>query len=324
MLDKAYERFSSLRLTAALLAALALLSIPGTLRERAGVVLAPLYAALVVALCVNVAVCVFRRRRGIRLSALVIHVGIILLIAAGFLSTTRRVMTVNIHLGDSVARAYDWKMERETDLDHEIRMAAIEHRNYPSRVKVGVLSGGEKSGLFEIETGRSFESGGYRITAVSIDPLAVSLNLDVYKGDALVDEIVVSRSGDAPLPGSPLSFRLVAFQTPRLKSASVNIEIVKDGEVVAGGASGVNQPFSWGGRGYYHTNTDIDKFGAPYAGIQIVEDRWKPMVYAAFGVLSIGVVLRLSEVLHRRRRRDGVESATTPAATSGTIKNSGG
>ncbi|MBI5142625.1 MAG: hypothetical protein HZA20_10645 [Nitrospirae bacterium] len=301
MTSKAHELFSSLRLTAALLAALALLSIPGTLLERSGVVLAPVYAALVVALCVNVAVCVFSRRRGIRLSALVMHVGIILLIAAGFFSMTRRVMTVNIHVGDSVSTVYDWSAERETTLDHEIRIVSMDNRHYPSRVKVGVLSGGEKAGLFEIETGRSFESGGYRVMASSIDPLAVTLNLEVYRGDTLVEKIQVPRTGDAPLPGTPLSFRLVAYQTPRLKSASVNIEIVSGGKVAASGSSGVNKPFSWGGRGYYHTNTAVDEFGNPYAGIQVVEDRWKPLVYIALVALACGVSLRFAEVLMGRK-----------------------
>lgn len=282
--------------------AIAALAIPGTFTESRAIYSSPPFLFLLGAFSLNLLLCTLKRLKTISKAVLVLHVGVLLTLAGCIVTSFGYVATVNIYEGTSVNRFYRWDEQQDVDLGFDLLVKKINSEYYPIPVKVGVLKGQNKEQLFELKTGESFEYGGYRITAESFDPAREQLNLAVYQQGRRIGSS--STSGAAELPADfPYSFVLVAFQNPRLKRLWVDLAVQRNSENVAEGTSEVNGPFTWGGLYFYNTQTGKDADGAPFAGIQIVRDPGRPLVFAGFAVMGLGAVLSyLRRVISRRKQ----------------------
>jgi len=281
--------------------AIAALAIPGTFTESRAIYSSPPFLFLLGAFGLNLLLCTLKRLKTISKTVLVLHAGVLLTLAGCIVTSFGYVATVNIYEGTSVNRFYRWDKESDVDLGFDLQVKKINSEYYPLPVKVGVLKGKNKEQLFTLKTGESFEYGGYRITAESFDPTREQLNLAVYQQSRRIGTSSTSGVSDLP-PDFPYSFVLVAFQNPRLKRLWVDLAVQQNSATVAEGTSEVNGPFPWGGLYFYNTQTGKDADGAPFAGIQIVRDPGRPLVFAGFAVMGLGAVLSyLRRVISKRK-----------------------
>jgi hypothetical protein len=151
------------------------------------------------------------------------------------------------------------------------------------------LRGEDKIGLFLLKTGESFTVGDYQVRVDSIDLVAETLHLTVFHGGNAIG--TASTSGEAALPGGfPYAFKLVAFKNPVLRRTWVDLKLLRDSTVLAQGSTEINSPFQWGGLYFYNTLIDRTPKGEPFAGIQIVRDPGRPLVFAGFVLAGIGAL----------------------------------
>ncbi len=270
--------------------AIAAIAIPGTFTENRSIYSSPPFLILLGAFGLNLLLCTLKRRNSLSKSVLVLHSGVLLTLAGCITTSFGYVATVNIYEGTSVNRFYQWNINEDVDLGFELLVKKINTVYYPIPVKVGVLKGQQKEKLFELKTGESFDFNGYRITVESFEPVTEHLKLSVYEQNRKIGTYYTSGESDLP-PGFPYAFALVAFQNPRLKRLWVDLDINRNSSNIASGTSEVNGPFQWGGHYFYNTEISRDPNGTPYAGIQIVRDPGRPVVFAGFAVMGLGSVL---------------------------------
>ncbi|RMF99793.1 MAG: ResB-like family cytochrome C biogenesis protein, partial [Nitrospirae bacterium] len=91
----------------------------------------------------------------------------------------------------------------------------------------------------------------------------------------------------------PYEFVLVAYTTPVIKQTSVELTVIGDDGSRAEGHAEVNGPFLWRGIRFFHTTTAFDEDGRVYAGIQVVHDPGRPVVYSGFFILMAGGIMYL-------------------------------
>lgn len=281
--------------------AIAVIAIPGTFTENRKIYSHPLFLSLLGAFGLNLLLCTLKRLKTISKPVLVLHAGVLLTLAGCIATSFGYIATVNIYEGTSVNQFYRWDKEEDVNLGFDLFLKKINTEYYPVPVKVGVLKGQNKDKLFILKTGESFEYNNYRITAESFDPTSEHLKLAVYEQGRKIGSYSTSGLSDLP-PGFPYTFALVAFQNPRLKRLWVDLDLRKDSEKLAGGTSEVNGPFQWGGLYFYNTLTGKDSNGMPYAGIQIVRDPGRPLVFAGFAVMGLGAVLSFKRRIYGKRK----------------------
>ena len=90
--------------------------------------------------------------------------------------------------------------------------------------------------------------------------------------------------------GFPFEFKLVAFQNPILRRTWIDLKLVRDAAIIAQGSTEINRPFEWNGLYFYSTALDRTPNGEPFAGIQIVNDPGRPVVFAGFALAGLGAV----------------------------------
>jgi hypothetical protein len=241
----------------------------------------------------NLAACTLRRLKALRIATLIIHLGSLLILAGGLISTFGSVATVNVHENSSTDAVFNWNAEKEVFLGFDLRVARINTDFYPVDVKVGVLKNGRKAELVVTRTGDFFVFEGYRLHVLSLDPRAKALELAIQSLDGRrIGTFSTAGRRELP-PGFPLDFQLVAFKDPAVKRVWVDLELRKNGELLVSGTSEVNRPLRWQSMQLFLTRVDADQFGRRYAGIQISRDPGIPLVYAGFAVLCLGLLLAL-------------------------------
>ncbi len=289
-LTRLYRFLTSTELAVLLFLAICLLAIPGTFSETRKIYSSPLFTALLGLIGVITTVCSVKRIKTLPAPVLIIHGGVVLTLAGGVMSSFGFVATANIYEGTGVSEAYRWDKQADTPLGIDLAVDRINTEFYPVPVKVGVLKGGEKFALFTIRTGESFKVGEYMVAAGDLDLAAKNLRLTVSDRDRIIG--IADTSGRGELPADfPYAFRLVSFKNPAMKRMWVDLRLSRDSRTIAEGSSEVNRPFQWGGLDYYHVQTDRDAAGRAFAGIQIVRDPGRPLVFAGFAVVGLGAVL---------------------------------
>ncbi len=279
--------------------AIAAVAIPGTFMEDRSIYASPLFLVLLGVFGLNLLLCTIKRRGTISRPVLILHTGVLLTLAGCIATSFGYVATVNIYEGTSVNKFYRWDKKADVDLGFDLLVKKINSEYYPIPVKVGVLKGLQKENLFILKTGESFEFNGYRIAVESLDPVTEQLTLTVYEQNRRIGSYNTSGLSDLPAD-FPYTFALVAFQNPRLKRLWVDLDINQNSGNIAGGTSEVNGPFQWGGLYFYNTQIGKDSEGTPYAGIQIVRDPGRPVVFAGFAVMGLGAVLSFKRRFSRK------------------------
>ncbi len=295
-----YYSLVSKKLTIFLFGALAVLLAWTTFMAEKPPILWGAVRFLLVIIAANLSLCTLDRIRYISKQALIIHVGVLLIFSGGLISSFGYVATVNIYEGDAVDRVFRWDTNEYTPLDMEIRVENLNEEYYPIQVKVGVLKGDEKVGLFVLRTGEDFDLEKYKIRVDSLDLRMLNLQLSVFNDSDYIG--TADTLGEKTVSEEfPYEFKLVAFRTPVLKRAWLDLRLLRDSEVLAQGTSAVNHPLEWNGISFYHTQTGRDKYGIPYVGIQMTRDPGKLYVYAGFCVITLGLFLYFIRRLKFRR-----------------------
>lgn len=270
--------------------AIAAIAIPGTFTENRTIYSSSPFLFLLACFGVNLIACTWKRRNSISKPVIVLHGGVIITMLGCFATTFGYIATINVYENDSASQFYRWDQKRDNDLGFTLFVDKIHFDHNPIPVKIGVLKGQQKEKLFTLKTGDSFEYGKYRVKVNSPIASADSLDLTVSEKDKTIG--IINTNGHSGLPTDfPYNFKLVAFQTPHLKRLWVDLRIRTAAGQEIKGISEVNNPFQWDGLYFYNTQIEWDKNGRAYAGIQIVKDPGRPIVFAGFTVMAIGAVL---------------------------------
>jgi len=282
-----YHLLGSKKVAAILLLLLCVMLIPRTFTETTDIHLSTFPSIIFGCMGLNLLLCTVQRIKVLSLPVLIMHFGALLVIAGAVISSLGFVATVNIYEGTTVDSAYRWDEKRDMPLGVDLTVKKINIEYYSVPVKVGVLRGEEKVGLFELKTGESFTLDRYRVRVDSLEMPLEYLRLSVLEGDHLLGKADTSGEGDLPLD-FPYDFKLVAYKNPSLKRVWVDLKLSKDSHVIAEGSTEVNKPLTWEKSSYHTTKIEADRFGLRFAGIQITNDPGKPYVYSGFAVMGIG------------------------------------
>jgi hypothetical protein len=287
---KSIRFLGSTELAVGLFLVVCLAAIPGTFLENREVIYkSPLFVALLALLGVNLALCTVRRVRSIPKPVLVLHAGVLLTLAGCILTAFGFVATINMYEGTSTDQAFRWDLQQDVPIGVELTVRGVHREYYPVPVKVGVLRGSEKLSLHTLRTGESFMVDGYSVRAEELLlPLEV-LRLTVWRDGEKIGSCDTEGAGDLPA-WFPYQFRLNKYMNPVLRRMWVDV-LLSDREGKAEGVAEVNHPFTWRGLHFYNTQIARDDQGRTYAGIQIVKDPGRPLVFAGFAVTCVGALL---------------------------------
>lgn len=287
---KVIQWLSSTELTLILFGLLAAAALPGTLlKNQLGYYHHPFFILLLSAFGLHLAICTVRRRHSLAATTLVVHAGVLIVLAGGILTATGYVATINIYEGETSRNVYRWDLRKDVPFAKEIRVARIHTEFHPVPLKIGVMKGAEKHSLQIIKSGERFRLDDYTVSVDSFDPWKEIAYLSVTRGAARIG--TADTSGAASMQnGFPYSFKLVAFQDATIKRFWVDLELLENGRSVVAGTTEVNKPFNWNGIDFFNTQISLDREKRPYAGLQIVRDPGKYVVYAGMTILSLGAI----------------------------------
>lgn len=287
---KAIEWLASTQLSLILFGLLAAASIPGTLlKSQRDYYSHPAFTLMLGAFTLHLAICTVKRWQSLSRSTLVVHSGVLITIAGAIITGTGYVATVNIYEGAAIDKVYRWDLKQDVAAPQAIRVRKINTEFHPVPVQIGVLKDDRKYALKTLKTGESFQLDDYTVKADRFDPWREAVTVTVMKGAQLIGS--ADTLGAAAFPeGFPYSFKLVAFQTVAIKRFWVDLELLDNGHVVTGGVTEVNHPFNWNGVDYFNTGISLDEAKRPYAGIQLVRDPGKYVVYSGMFILSVGTI----------------------------------
>lgn len=288
-----FQSLASRRLALSLFLLLVLLLIPASFLTRPPAPLTLAVRGALALLGMNLIACTILHWRRLSGPVRLLHAGSLLVLVGGGYSSFSAVATVNLHEKTSTATAFRWERQQEMPLDYELRVEEIGQTYYPVAVKIGLLRAGQKVELLTGNTGQDLYYDRFRIVASEFDPEGKSLRLAIYdrKSDLLLGQTTTGAGG--PENGLPLQFQLVAYQQPVVQRVWVELRIIRDGQEVAAGRAEANHPFLWSGERFFLTAIDRDRFGLPYAGLQIVRDPAVPIVYGGFAVILLGALALL-------------------------------
>ena len=290
-MKKVIKFLASTELAVALFLVISLVAIPGTFSENRTIYSSPLFLSLLGLFGVNLLLCTQRRFATISKPVLVLHGGVVVTLVGCILASFGFVATVNLYEGTSVDHVYRWDRKIDAPLGADMVLKKINWEYYPMPVKIGVLRGQNKEKLFELKTGQSFDFNEYRVAVGSVESDSENLTLSVFKKDKFIGSFN-TLSGSTDLPASfPYSFKLVAFKTPKLKRQWVDLMLADASGIVAEGTAEVNGPFQWGGLYFFNTQVGLDSDGVPYAGIQIVQDPGRWLVFSGMALVAVGAFL---------------------------------
>lgn len=288
--NKIIKWLSSTELSLILFGLLAAAALPGTLlKSQQGYYHHPLFILLLSAFGLHLVLCTVYRWRSLAPTTLVVHGGVLVVLAGAVTTATGFVATINIYEGESSKTVYRWDLKQDSSFPQEIRVAKIHTDFHPVPLQIGVMEGERKHSLQTTKTGESFSLGGYRVNVDRFDPWQETAYLTVTKNGTVLGKM--DTSGTSPLPtGFPFTFKLVAFKDAVIKRFWVDLELRENGRTIAAGTTEVNRPLHWHGMDFFNTQISLDDAKRPYAGLQIVRDPGKYVVYAGMVILSLGTV----------------------------------
>jgi hypothetical protein len=201
------------------------------------------------------------------------------------------VATVNLYEGTMVDHVYRWDKKIDVPLGADMVLKKINWEFYPMPVKIGVLRGQIKEKLFELKTGQSFDLNEYRVVVSPVEFSSENLKLSIYVNNKLLGSFN-TLSGKTDLPADfPYSFKLVAYKTPKLKRQWVELSLRDATGMISEGTAEINGPFQWKGFYFFNTQVERDRDGLLYAGIQIVKDPGRWLVFSGMAIVATGAFM---------------------------------
>ena len=299
--NKFIQWLSSTQLSLILFGLLAAAAIPGTLlKSQRDYYNHPVFQVLLFAFALHLAICTVKRWKSLSRTTLIVHAGVLITLAGAFWTGRGYVATINIYEGDSSNSVYRWDLQQDAPFGYEIRVKKIITEFHPVPLQIGVMKGDQKyvPKPFEVKTGETFPLDGYSVKAERFDPMREAVTITVMKGTSPIGS--ADTLGISSLPADfPFSFKLVAFQDAVIKRFGVDLELLENGHVVTSGLTEINHPFNWNGMDFFNTEISLDQNKRPFAGIQIVRDPGKYVVYSGMFILAAGTIA----AWYRRFRR---------------------
>lgn len=290
MIERLWNHLTSTRFALALFGILSVTSILGTFPGLDLIYRLPVFRVMIGLLGFCTLACTFRKWRNVRWPVLVIHSGVIVTLVGGMMSWLGYIATVNVYEGDRVESFFRWDIEKDASLGFAMTINRINTDFYPVPIKVGVMKGEEKKELFVLKTGESFDFDGYTIRADRLEPTQEKLDLTIISKGKVIGTADTEGASALP-PEFPYRFKLVAYQNPILKRMWVDLRLDSNGRTVAEGTSEINAPMHWNGLSFFNTKISVEPSGKKYAGMQIVKDPGRPLVFAGMVITSLGGVL---------------------------------
>jgi len=288
-----YRVLTSLPFVPVILILLAGASIPGTfLMERGSYYGSLPFVILLSLLVLVITICTIRSLRGLRLSVIMLHAGFVIVCLGGVIrGVAGYVATVNVYEGGSIDQAYRWDLQRDETLGFTLTLRKISFDQYPVPLRIGILKNGEKYRLVTTAEGKVFTVDGIHLVADRFDPDSKVVSLSRVDGEGRRTPLDTSEPGMVGEGGARYAFRLVAWQEPAVKRSWVELLVRTESGGDIAGVSEVNAPFSLDGVTIHHVKNGLDSAGKPYAGLQIVRDPGRPVVFAGMLLASAGGIL---------------------------------
>ncbi|MDP3112523.1 MAG: hypothetical protein Q8M71_10525 [Thermodesulfovibrionales bacterium] len=284
-----YRFLASRDLAIGLFCAFVLYILPGTFMEKKDIYSGPVFKAMTSLIWLNLLLCTLQKAKVIPLAVLIMHAGVIVIVAGSAISSLGFIATANIYEGTAMDKFYRWDINKDVSLGMALTVKKINIEYYPIPVKVGVLKNGEKKGLFTLKTGETFDLENYKVRVDALEFPSENLKLSVFNQDHFISS--AETSGDNNLPSDfPYKFILVAYKNPSLKRTWLDLMLSRNSSIIAEGTSEVNSPFKWEGYNFSYVKGQSDRYGIPFAGIQITKDPGKPFVYFGFVITGLGVI----------------------------------
>lgn len=224
-IKKVVRFLASTELAVALFLVISLVAIPGTFSENRALYSSPPFLLLLGLFGMNLLLCTQRRFATISKPVLVLHGGVLATLLGCILASFGFVATVTMYEGTLVDHVYRWDREMDGPLGAGMALKKINWEFYPMPVRIRVLKGQNKEGLFELKTGQGFDYNGYRISVGPVEFNSDNLKLSIFEKDRLLGTFdTLSGVTDLP-PDFPYSFKLVATKTPKLKRQWVELAL---------------------------------------------------------------------------------------------------
>jgi hypothetical protein len=265
----------------------------------------PLFLAPAGLLVLNILSCAWKRfpapspLRARRWTFAGIHAGIVLLAAGlavdglfGFVGTR------NLYRGVPEAAYFDWRKNREETFPFTIEVTEALTRNYPLNLQVGVSdAGGSRIGVFTVREGGTFVAGktGISVTPRRFEPESRTLFFDASVGGRSFRGLRADPSG-IPLEGGYV-VAPVAFADPEPMEYVAAVRFAAPGRAPEDFEIRINAPVVFDGITFCLVAVGEDRYGNPYAGLQMTREPGAPFFWA--GALLFG----LSVVAHPRGKR---------------------
>lgn len=260
----------------------------------------PLFIALLALLCLNVAWCTvhrLRQRAAVRSSGNrsprrtiawldgAMHAAVLVILAgaaakgwAGFIGTQI------IPVGTASDTVFAWGSRRDVPVGFTIAVTEQQTDYYPYRARIGVgrAATGERLRLLELTEGRPQRVPGedLEITVGALDRQAGVVGVSA-RAQGSGGELFLETKAGGRTTGTfeNYTLTLVAFRQT-VKTVRSRVAIREDGRGVADGWLEPNARLSHRGTSLFQTAYGVDKFGNPYAGIQVTRDPGAPLFWA--------------------------------------------
>jgi hypothetical protein len=283
-------RLTSLELAVVFLGLLCLVILPGTFMESRQLFYGhPLFIALLALFGLQLTICTIRRWQSLAKSTLIIHCGVIVTLVGSMIAAFGYVATVNVYQGASTDTAYRWDLEKDVPLGLTLKVNKVNQEFYPLPIKIGVMRDGGKYALFTLNTGETFKLGDVTVRVDQFDNYLKKIDLTLLRNGKVVGT-ADTEGRKSQLTDFPYDFKLVAYKTPMVKRSWVDIELAREGQLLASGQSEINHPFIWEGLYFFNTLSEHDKEGHSFAGIQVVRDPGRPYVFIGMTITCLGAI----------------------------------
>jgi hypothetical protein len=224
---------------------------------------------------------------GMHLGVILLATGMILDGAFGFLGTKY------YYRGVPDSSYFDWRKNREESFPFRVEVVGTETRFHPLNLQVGVKdSAGNKVGLYAVREGVPFDAGksGIRVTPRRFDIETKTLLLDAEFDGRKMGGLSSSAGTPASVSGHAVS--LVAYANPEPSEYVARVRFHPASGSPVEKEIRVNRPAAFAGTSYCLVEIGADRYGNPYAGLQMTREPGEPVFWAGALLFALSLVAR--------------------------------